>query len=141
MSFPEQLRVARLRMKYTQQQVADLLGVTKSTYCGYETGKRQPDVLKIKLISGILQTSGDILLETGLGLDYFPQNKKDPTTSSHGKVNEAYSHKISDDEYLFILAYRQASPADRQIIDNIISRYSPSGHTASPETQSTGKAV
>lgn len=52
-------------MNYTQQQVADRMGITKSTYCGYETGKRQPDVEKIKLLAAILQTSGDTLLETG----------------------------------------------------------------------------
>lgn len=66
MGFPEQLRKARLSMDYTQQQVADLMGITKSTYCGYETGKRQPDVAKIKQLARILNTSGDILLETGL---------------------------------------------------------------------------
>lgn len=65
MGFPEQLKMARLSLGYTQQQVADLMGVTKSTYCGYETGKRQPDVEKIKLLANILQTSDDILLETG----------------------------------------------------------------------------
>ncbi len=52
-------------MNYTQQEVADLMGITKSTYCGYETGKRQPDVAKIKQLATILNTSGDILLETG----------------------------------------------------------------------------
>lgn len=65
MGFSEQLKMARLSMNYTQQQVADLMGITKSTYCGYETGKRQPDVEKIKLLANILQTSGDTLLETG----------------------------------------------------------------------------
>lgn len=65
MGFPEQLKMARLSMNYTQQQVADLMGIAKSTYCGYETGKRQPDVEKIKKLACILQTSGDILLETG----------------------------------------------------------------------------
>lgn len=67
MGFPEQLKTARLNMNYTQQQVADRMGITKSTYCGYETGKRQPDVEKIKLLAAILQTSGDTLLETGFG--------------------------------------------------------------------------
>ena len=64
MGFQEQLKKARLKLGYTQQQVADQLGVTKSTYCGYETGKRQPDVQKIKILAQILHTSGDILLET-----------------------------------------------------------------------------
>lgn len=65
MSFAEQLKRARIAQGLTQQQVADLMGITNSTYCGYETGKRQPDVAKIKLLADILQTSGDILLETG----------------------------------------------------------------------------
>lgn len=65
MSFAEQLKQARLAQGLTQQQVADLMGITNSTYCGYETGKRQPDVAKIKQLANILQTSGDTLLETG----------------------------------------------------------------------------
>lgn len=41
------------------------MGISKSTYCGYETGKRQPDALKIKQLSRFLGVSGDDLLETG----------------------------------------------------------------------------
>lgn len=65
MSFGEKLRLAREKSGMTQQQVADLMKIDKSTYCGYETEKRQPDVQKIKLLSKILGVSGDILLETG----------------------------------------------------------------------------
>lgn len=65
MSFQEQLKKARINKGYTQQQIADLMGITNSTYCGYETGKRQPDVAKIKQLAEILNTSGDELLETG----------------------------------------------------------------------------
>ncbi|MCI8883111.1 MAG: helix-turn-helix transcriptional regulator [Lachnospiraceae bacterium] len=65
MSFSEKLKQARIKSGYTQQQVADLMGITNSTYCGYEIGKRQPDVAKIKMLSKILNTSGDYLLETG----------------------------------------------------------------------------
>lgn len=65
MSFADQLKLARISMGLTQQEVADLMGITNSTYCGYETGKRQPDVAKIKHLAKILNTSGDFLLETG----------------------------------------------------------------------------
>lgn len=64
MSFRDNLRAARKAKQLTQQQVADILGVTKSTYCGYETGKRQPDVKKIKRLAEILNVPADILLET-----------------------------------------------------------------------------
>ena len=63
-SFGEKLRRAREARGYTQQQIADSMGIDKSTYCGYETGKRQPDVIKIKQLSRILGVSGDDLLET-----------------------------------------------------------------------------
>lgn len=64
MGFADNLRNTRLSAGLTQQQVADQMGITKSTYCGYETGKRQPDVQKIKQISQILGVPSDVLLET-----------------------------------------------------------------------------
>jgi transcriptional regulator with XRE-family HTH domain len=60
--FNENLRVARLRKKLTQQQVADKLGIAKSTYCQYETGASEPNVLRIKELAKILETTGDMLL-------------------------------------------------------------------------------
>ena len=83
MSFAEQLKRARVSQGLTQQQVADLLGITNSTYCGYETGKRQPDVAKIKLLACALNTSGDVLLETG----FSTEREADSPKSS--KLNEA----------------------------------------------------
>lgn len=68
MSFPEQLRQARVAKGLTQQQIADSLGVTNSTYCGYETGKRQPNIEKIRLLVNILEVSSDTLLETGFNI-------------------------------------------------------------------------
>ena len=78
MSFGEQLRAARESKGYTQQQIADYMKIDKSTYCGYETGKRQPDVQKIKQLSEILGVSGDDLLETGFSENRaFPLSEKD----------------------------------------------------------------
>ena len=57
MEFHQLLRKARNNTKLTQQQVADKLGITKSTYCGYETGKRQPDPRRIKEIAKVLGVS------------------------------------------------------------------------------------
>ena len=97
MGFPEQLKMARLNLNYTQQQVADLMGITKSTYCGYETGKRQPDVEKIKLLANILQTSGDTLLETG----FSPESEDEfhaPELSPTKKRLIAQIEKMSESE-------------------------------------------
>lgn len=60
--FNENLRQARLKKRLTQQQVADKLGIAKSTYCQYETGASEPSVLRLKEIAKILETTGDMLL-------------------------------------------------------------------------------
>lgn len=60
----DRLKTARKSAKMTQKEVATALGVTESTYCGYETGKRQPDAVKIGQIANILGVTGDYLLET-----------------------------------------------------------------------------
>lgn len=64
MDFNENLKEARKSCGLTQQEVADILGIDKSTYSGYETGKREPDVKKIKALSSILSVTPDFLLGT-----------------------------------------------------------------------------
>jgi len=70
MSFGDNLKNARKRLGLTQKQVAAALDITESTYCGYETGKREPDVQKIKQLARVLNTPSDALLGTVM----FPQN-------------------------------------------------------------------
>lgn len=62
MSLHERIRDARLRKGLPQKAVAEQLGVAKSTYCGYETGQREPNVLQIKQIAQILDVTGDYLI-------------------------------------------------------------------------------
>lgn len=59
----DRLREARKRAGKTQKEVAAAIGVSESAYCGYETGKRQPDAVKIVAIASFLGISGDFLLE------------------------------------------------------------------------------
>lgn len=64
MSFGANLKKARLDKGLTQLDIALQLGIDKSTYCGYETGKRQPDVKRIKELSSLLGVTADSLLGT-----------------------------------------------------------------------------
>ena len=65
MSFPEQLKAARLAAGLTQAGMASELGVDKTTYCGYETGRRQPDINKLRQLITLLDVPADQLLGTG----------------------------------------------------------------------------
>jgi len=60
--FNENLRAARERKNMTQKEVADSIGVAKSTYSLYESGSREPNVQTIKKIADVLSVSADDLL-------------------------------------------------------------------------------
>lgn len=119
MGFAEQLKKARLAKGYTQQQVADAMGITNSTYCGYETGKRQPDVEKIKQLAIILDTSGDILLETGINNEgtkkVHPSKDERTFSENYKKAIELFSQlspelQYEAEQYLEFLVSKQAAP-------------------------------
>lgn len=63
MDFKDKLKEIRLSKGMTQQDVALKLGITKATYSGYETGRRQPDVQKIKDLALVLGVTGGELLD------------------------------------------------------------------------------
>ena len=60
--FNENLRAARERKNITQKDVADNIGVAKSTYSLYESGNREPNVQTIKKLADLLNVSADDLL-------------------------------------------------------------------------------
>ena len=62
MTFGAKLKHARQEKGLTQMQLADLIGVSKSTLANYETDNREPDMFKIKKILSVLVISSDYLL-------------------------------------------------------------------------------
>ena len=67
--FNQNLKEARLKKELSQKEVAEKIGVAKSTYSLYESGNREPNVDTIKKIADILDISADTLL----GLESEPQ--------------------------------------------------------------------
>lgn len=62
MSFGERLKESRLHHGFTQQQIAEKIGVAKSTYNGYEKESREPDLFKLKKLIEVLQIDSSWLL-------------------------------------------------------------------------------
>lgn len=79
MEFHEELKAARIKTGLTQQQIADKLGITKSTYCGYETAKRSPDLQRIKQLAKVLHVSADALLDISIEKETSPAPVKAET--------------------------------------------------------------
>ena len=80
MPIGDRIKQARKRCGYTQQELADMLGLKKATISGYETGIREPDALKIHALSRALEVTGDWLLETPFA-EQLDEPKKDPDIS------------------------------------------------------------
>ena len=64
--FCENLRLLRQSMNYTQAELADLLGISRSTYANYEVGKRSPDIDMLVKLSQALKVSMDELFGNGV---------------------------------------------------------------------------
>ena len=60
--FNENLKEARLKSGLSQKDLSENIGVAKSTYSLYESGKREPNVDTIKKIVSALNVSADMLL-------------------------------------------------------------------------------
>jgi transcriptional regulator with XRE-family HTH domain len=83
----ERLRGLRKKRRLTLQDMADKLGVARSTYAGYESNYRQPDLDILVQIAEILQTSTDYLL--GLTDNPYP---KEPTRNTKDLLKEKDLH-------------------------------------------------
>ena len=79
--FHENLKNARINAGMSQADLADRLGVARSTYSLYESGKREPGILKIKALADILGVSGDMLLGVP-SADPVPEPAADPAPVS-----------------------------------------------------------
>lgn len=99
MSFGERLKKSRCACKLTQQQLAEQIGVAKSTYNGYEKGAREPDLFKLKRLIEVLSVDSSWLLgvnecewtektpapaEAGTG-----DTRLDGIIENYGQLNEA----------------------------------------------------
>ena len=138
MGFAKQLKIARQKNKnkYTQQDIADILGIDASAYSNYETGKREPNVAKLKEIAKILNVSVDFLLETGLEKPnlYSMQEKeflnkfKQLSPSRQNKINKYLDIELEEQEeytkkqYLKIARGGQEELVSSKDIDEMIAQ-------------------
>ncbi|MCM3488828.1 helix-turn-helix transcriptional regulator [Alkalihalophilus marmarensis] len=95
-NFGDRLKAEREKKKqdntyWTQQYVADKLGVARSTYTAYERGTKQPSLETLKKIADLLDTTTDFLLG---------RDNTSPNTSniSYAAKDGASSRTKEDDE-------------------------------------------
>ncbi|MEO1815296.1 MAG: helix-turn-helix transcriptional regulator [Acetobacterium sp.] len=62
MKFGDRLKSIRLKNDMTQEEIGNLLNKSKNNISQYETGKREPDLETLKIISNYFKVSLDYLL-------------------------------------------------------------------------------
>ena len=63
MAFCDRLKESRIKAGLTQEQLADQLGIAKSTLSGYESGNREPAVATIAKILDVLNIDANYLYQ------------------------------------------------------------------------------
>ncbi len=58
----DNLKKYRLHKQFTQEQVAQQIGVSQQAYGHYETGRREPNIETLILLANLYNTSIDILV-------------------------------------------------------------------------------
>jgi len=73
----ERVKQARINKNYTQEDLGNIIGVSKVSVCGYETGNRTPTMSMFLKLSEALDVSVDYLL--GNDIKAVCENEEDYT--------------------------------------------------------------
>lgn len=96
MALIDRMKEARLKKGYTQQQVAEYIGVAKSTYTGYEKGNSEPSMLILQRIMECLGVDANYLLQD--------------------EMKSVYDNRATPDEMNGIKKYRALDEHGKQLV-------------------------
>ena len=102
----EQLKIIRKANKFTQQELADAIGIERSTYASYETGRNKPDVILLSKIAKVFDVSSDFILEIDTTV---PLNVEDIPVNYKKKSGNKLVSTLSKEEKSVLAKYRLLS--------------------------------
>lgn len=102
----EQLKIIRKANKFTQQELADAIGIERSTYASYETGRNKPDVILLSKIAKVFDVSSDFILEIDTTV---PLNVEDIPVQYKKKSGNKLVSTLSKEEKSVLAKYRLLS--------------------------------
>lgn len=102
MAIKDRIKEARLKKGYTQEQLAKIIGIAKSTLAGYELGSREPSLVMII----------KIMKATGVDANYLWQDEGD------------FPMQVSYDEMKHIEKYRDLDSHGKEMVDIVLKKES-----------------
>lgn len=98
MSLSSRIKEARLKCGLTQEQLATMVGVAKSTITGYEIGNREPTAAKVGEIADALNIDVNFLYQDEVKI--FHENRATPDEMEHIKKYRLISENDADGKLL-----------------------------------------
>lgn len=106
----------RAQVGYTQKQVADLLGVDRSTYSYYELGKIKPDIKTIMNLSKIFKVHYTEILESEINYQF-----SDSLSQKNGQNVKLHLDELTPNEYRVLMAFKILPENSKNEIIKIIN--------------------
>ena len=110
MEFPEYLKKLRMAAGYTQKNIADLLGMDRSTYAYYETGKTEPNIRNLKKLS----TLYNVRIEDLVNCRDLPSvlSLSSSSADSESTIFLEVFRKLTEKEQQLVMLYRSCEDKD-----------------------------
>ncbi len=116
----QKLRMLREKFGYTQQHMANVLNIDRSTYSYYETEKTSPDIITLITLSKIFHVGIEELLgqENSPSQQLYDSKYYSPTIPKMKNItsNNSFIYNLSGDEKQFIAFYRAVSTDTKSIV-------------------------
>ena len=108
MTFGETLRTARIKVGYTQDELADKLAVSRSAIAKWENDRGMPDIANLKALAKALDVSVDYLLDEEGSLDLSVTKKAIDITADGRNIKLSRLKKIKIKEKIIRDEYPEA---------------------------------
>lgn len=116
----ERLRYLRMANRLTQREVADILKIHRTTYAYYETGRSNPDLETLNVLSKIFDVSIDFLVNGTHGVKAV-RVMDNPSKYDAADYPE-YLSMLSQDEKKLVMLYRILSDKE-EVMDILNKKY------------------
>ncbi len=101
----------------TQQQVADLLGIERSTYSSWESGRSLPKPAQFLMLSKIFNVSFEFLTESPYEHQMVVNS---PLSNPYRVYGDSYISELNDYERTIILKLRMMNSKDKKAVEDFI---------------------
>lgn len=116
MTLAESLKNIRKQYKMTQEDISKLLGISRSGYTYYETGKTVPSIEMLQKLSAIYSTSIDVIVGNPSRENQDRRYNSNIIAVSEGNADPLIYMK--KEEQSLIMAFRLLSEEDKKKIIN-----------------------